>query len=152
MGFNDDPPHNQAVVVTERLDLTPKQLYFVYLFVTGTIVVKALFSMMARHTLGKVDNRQWYFKVKNGVCKHTWFSKQMGTAVCKASSLVCRSLFGKHLYSIVCSARDRLKEWHGDKSRTWYRTTQNWISFLTVGPILIYCGPHPLLTLLWCEI
>ena len=58
MGFNDDPPHNQAVVVTERLDLTPKQLYFVYLFVTGTIVVKALFSMMARHTLGKVDNRQ----------------------------------------------------------------------------------------------
>ena len=95
---------------------------------------------------GKVDNRQWYFKVNNRVCKHAWFSKQMGAVVWKASSVVCRSLFGKHLYLIVCSVRDRLKVWHGDKSSARYRRTQNWISFLTLGPILISCGPHPLLT------
>ena len=76
--------------------------------VTGTIVVKALFSVMVRHTSGKTNNCSEYSKVKKAICKHARLSKQICPVVCNASSVVCRAMTWAHLCSVVCSVRDQL--------------------------------------------
>ena len=91
-----DPPHNRAELHTTehcaahnrascrqnggtwtRRFGTKTSGVRVFKCVTGTIVVKALFSVMVRHTLGKTNNCSEYSKVKNAICKHARLSKHI---------------------------------------------------------------------------
>ena len=96
------------VAVHERIDSAPKQVHFVHLCVTGIIIVQALFPVIVRHTLGKDNDCKENSKVKNGIRRHASLSKQIGAAVCTASSFVCRSLFWAHLCSVVYSVGGEL--------------------------------------------
>ena len=118
-----DPPHNRADLHTTehcaahnrascwqnggtwtRRFGTKTSGFRAFKCVPGTIVVKALFSVMERHTLGKTNNYSEYSKVKNAICKHARLSKQIGPVVCNASSVVCRAMFWAHSCSVVCRA------------------------------------------------
>ena len=44
------------MAVRERIDSAPKQANFVHLCITRPIVVKAFFSVIVRHTMGKVND------------------------------------------------------------------------------------------------
>ena len=122
-----DPPHNRAELHTTehcaahnrascrqnggtwtRPFGTKTSVFRAFKCVTGAIIVKALFSVMVRHTLGKTYDCSEYSKVKNAICKHARLSKQIGPVVCKASSVVCRGVSWVHLCSVVCSVRDQL--------------------------------------------
>ena len=94
------------MAVRERVNSAPKQADFVHLCVTKTIVVKTLFPVIMRQTLSKNKNCNGYSKVKNGMCKQAWLSKQIGALVCTASSVFNRSLFWAQLMlGCVLSAR-----------------------------------------------
>ena len=110
-----DPPHNRAELHTtehcaahNRAIGTKTSGVRAFKCVTGTIVVKALFSVMVRHTSGKTNNCSEYSKVKKAICKHARLSKQICPVVCNASSVVCRAMTWAHLCSVVCSVRDQL--------------------------------------------
>ena len=122
-----DPPHNRADLHTTEHCAAHNQAscrqnggtwtrrfgtntsgFRAFKCVTGTIVVKALFLVIVRHTLGKTNNFSEHSKVKNAICKHAILSKQIGLVVCNASSVVCRAMSRAHLCSVVCSVRDQL--------------------------------------------
>ena len=117
-----------------------KQADFVHLYVTGTIVVEALLLVIVRHTLGKANNYKRYSKVESGNCKHAWLSKQIGSVVCKASSVVCKGLSWGHICSVVCPMYIQLTGPARWKTKSMISCRRTQLNLLSV--IWSYCGAN----------
>ena len=71
--------------------------------VTGTIVVKALFSVMVRHTSGKTNNCSEYSKVKKAICKHARLSKNKYARSCATRARLCAGPWLGRIYARLCA-------------------------------------------------